>query len=85
MFRPQADAGSVVQPEPAPFSLFLWNFEPVPPPDPLHALVVYMPASVVQQAGDHAITMAPKLSGPFDDVRSQLLFTRPTTGHLALR
>ena len=27
MFRPQPDAGSVVQPEPALFRLFLWDFE----------------------------------------------------------
>lgn len=44
-----------------------------------------MPAGVVQQAGDHAITIAPKLSGQFDDVRTQPLFIWLTTGNLALR
>ena len=85
MFGPQPNTGAIVQPKPALFSLFLWNFEPFPPPDPLDPLVVYMPASVVQQPGDHPITIAPKLSGQFDDVRSQPLFIWLATGHLALR
>lgn len=84
MFGSQADAGTVVQPKPTLLGLFLWNFEPFPPPYPRHALVVYMPAGVVRQAGDHAITVAPELSSQFDDVLGQPLFIWLAAGHLAL-
>jgi hypothetical protein len=65
-------------------SLFLWDFKPFPPPDPLDPLVVYMPAGVVQQPGDHPIAIAPELSAQFDDVLGQPFFIGLATGHLAL-
>ena len=84
MFGPQPNAGSVVQPKPTLLGLFLWDFKPFPPPDPLDALMIYVPASIVQHAGDHAITVASELSGQFDDVLGQPLFVWRAAGHLAL-
>ena len=43
----------------APFLLLLvWNFQPFISPDPLYALMVHMPAAIVQHPGNHAITVA---------------------------
>jgi hypothetical protein len=68
-----------------PFFLFLRDFKPFTPPDPLDARVIYVPASIVQQARDHVIAIASELWRQFDDVLGQQLFIWLTTGHLALR
>jgi hypothetical protein len=44
-----------------------------------------LPACVVQQAGDHAISIAPVLIGQLDDIVGQTLFVGPALGRLALR
>ncbi len=49
MFGPQPNAGAIVQPKPALPCLFLRDLKPFPPPDPLDALVIYVPASIVQR------------------------------------
>ena len=98
MFGPQPDAGAVVQPNPALLCLFLWDFKPFPPPDPLDhcpavvclqttrgALVIYVPASIVQQARDHPIAVAAELPRQLDDVLGQPFFIWQAAGHLALR
>lgn len=85
MFGPQPYARPVVQPEPTLLRLFLRDSKPFPPPDPLDALMIYVPASIVQHAGDHAITIASELSGQFDDVLGQPLIVWQAAGHLALR
>ena len=36
--RPQPNAGTIVEPEPAPWPLFLGYFEPLSAPDPLHPI-----------------------------------------------
>jgi hypothetical protein len=48
-FRPQPDAGSIVEPEPASRPLFLGYFEPLTAPDPLHAIAAHVPPGLVQQ------------------------------------
>jgi hypothetical protein len=35
------DAGAVVQPQPAALGLLLGDLQPLPPPDPLHALGIH--------------------------------------------
>ena len=40
MLRPQADARPGIEPEAFALRLLLWNFQPLPPPDTLHALEV---------------------------------------------
>ena len=73
-FRSEPDAGSIIQPKPALLCLFLWNFKPFAPPDPLNPLVVHMPARVVEQPADHAIPVSPIVAGKLDDVIRQALF-----------
>jgi len=75
----------MVQPELSLLGLFLWDFQPLLPPDPLYALVIYMPAAVVQYPGSHAISIAPKLSRQLNDVIGQSPLVRQATGNLALR
>jgi len=48
-FRPQPDAGSIVEPEPASWPLFLGYFEPLTAPDPLHPIATDIPPGLVQQ------------------------------------
>jgi len=43
---------------------------------PFNALVIYMPAAVVQQPSDHAISIAAKLFGQRGDVLGQPGFVR---------
>lgn len=57
---------------------------PFTPPDALNPLMVYLPARVVQQTGDHAIPIAPVLVGQFDDIIGQPFFICPALWHLAL-
>jgi len=64
--------------------LFLRDFQPFLPPNAFDALVIYMPAAVVQHPGSHAISIAPKLSRQLNDVLSQPFFVWQTTRNLAL-
>ena len=83
-FRAEPDARAVVEPQTPPLSLFLWHFQPFTPPDPFHALVVHMPARVVQQSGDHPITVPTVLAGQLDDVVGQTLFVGTALRNFAL-
>ncbi len=49
----------------------VWHFQPLPPPDPLHPLLVHEPAGVPQQGGDAPVAVAAILSGQCDDVGGQ--------------
>jgi hypothetical protein len=49
------------------------------------ALVVHMPTAVVQHPGDHAISVAPKLSRQLDDILGQPLLIWQAARDLALR
>lgn len=86
-FWPKPYGRSVVQPEPALLGLFLWDLQPLPSPKSVRplplssllaamrgALVIYMPAAVVQHSGDHAVSMAFELFRHCDDILGQ---TRP--------
>ena len=68
-----------------PFWFLLWDFKPLLSPDPLYALMIYVPAAVVQHARDHAIAVSPELFRQFEDILSQPFFIRQTTWHFALR
>ena len=47
--RPEPDAGSIVEPEPAAWPLFFGYFKPLTAPDPLHAIAAHVPPGIVQQ------------------------------------
>ena len=65
--RPQTDARSVVEPETAAFGLFLRDFQPFPPPDPIDALDADAPAFVDEQLAHAAIPVATVLLGEPND------------------
>jgi hypothetical protein len=83
-FRPPPDARPVSQPQPTLLVLFLWDFQPFPPPDPFDPFVIHVPTAVVQQPGDHAIPITSELFCQRDDVLGQPFFVWQADGHLAL-
>ena len=58
MLRPQADARSVVQPEPAARSLLPGYFKPLTAPDPLDTITADLPAGVGKQRCDPTIPVS---------------------------
>ncbi len=56
--RPQADARSVIEPEPAAPGLLGRNLQPLPSPNALNPLVVHIPAFGSQQGRDASIAVA---------------------------
>jgi hypothetical protein len=58
LLRPQPDARSVGQPEPAALRLLMGDLQPLASPDTLDPLVVDCPARLAQQFGDLAIAVA---------------------------
>lgn len=71
ILRPKPDARTVIQPETAPFGLFLRDLQPLALPDPLDPFDVHHPACTVQHRCDAAITVAAILDGERDDVGRQ--------------
>src|SRR5262245_36585500 len=84
VLRPQPDARSVRQPEPAALRLLMGNLEPLASPDTLDPLVVDEPAGLPQQPGDLAIAVAAVLASKLD-ISRQTLFVLTTARDLALR
>jgi hypothetical protein len=74
---PEADTGTVIQPEPGPFGLFVEYFEPLPAPDPLHTLMVHMPTLVFEKGRDPPISIAAIFSGEIKDEPCQSLLVVP--------
>jgi len=81
---PEADTGSVIEPEPPALGLPGRNFQPLASPDPLDPLVVDEPAGPAQQLGDLAIAVAAILPGQLDDVGGQPLLIISALRDLAL-
>src|SRR5207247_6334824 len=84
VLRPQPDARSVGQPEPASFGLFRWDLQPLASPDTLDPLVVDYPARLPQQFGDLAIAVAAVLPGKLDNIGRETLLVITTVRDLAL-
>jgi hypothetical protein len=82
---PEADAGSVRQPEPSSFGLLLGNLQPLASPDPLDTLVVDEPTCATQKLGDLAVAVPSVLPSKLDDVGAEPLLVVSTTRDLALR
>jgi hypothetical protein len=70
VLRPQPNARSVGQPEPAALGLLMGNFQPLTLPDTLDPLVVDYPARLGQELGDLAIAIAAVLPGKLDNICS---------------
>src|SRR5262245_31703530 len=74
---PQSNTGTVVQPQPRSRSLFLRYFQPLPAPDPLHAILTDLPSLTLQQRRDSPVTVAAILGGQSDDRFRQRPFLAP--------
>lgn len=70
MLRSQPDAGSVVEPEPAPRPLLPRYFQPLTAPDPLNAVTADLPARLAKQRCDPTIAI-PSVLGCKRDNRSR--------------
>jgi len=68
LLRPQPDARSVGQPEPAALRLLMGDLQPLASPDTLDPLVVDCPARLAQQFGDLAIAVAAVLPSKLDNI-----------------
>ena len=66
LLRPQPDARSVGQPEPAARGLLMGDLQPLAVPDTLDPLVVDYPARLAQDLGDLAIALAAVVPGKLD-------------------
>ena len=84
VLRPQPDARSVGQPEPASFELFMGDLQPLASPDALNPLVVDYPARLAQQFGDLAIAIAAVLPSKLDNIGGETLLVLTTARELAL-
>src|SRR3984893_15464766 len=85
VLRPQPDARSVGQPEPASFGLFIGDLQPLASPDALDPLVVDYPARLAQQPCDLAIAVAAVLLGKLDNIGGETLLVLTAARDLALR
>src|SRR5215471_5228902 len=84
LLRPQPDARSVGQPEPAALGLLMGDLEPLALPETLDPLVVDCPARLAQQFGDLAVAIAAVLPGKLDNIGGETLFVLTTARELAL-
>src|SRR5215468_4058466 len=85
VLRPQPDARSVGQPEPASFGLFIGDLQPLASPDALDPLVVDYPARLAQQSCDLAIAIAAVLPGKLDSIGGETPLVLTAARDLALR
>jgi hypothetical protein len=85
LLRPQPNARSVGQPEPAALGLLMGDLQPLALPDTLDPLVVDCPARPAQQRGDLAIAIAAVVPGKLDNIGGETLLVLTTARDLALR
>src|SRR5216684_2956992 len=85
LLRPQPNARSVGQPEPAALGLLMGNLQPLTLPDTLDPLVVDYPARLAQELGDLAIAIAAVLPGKLDYIGCETLLVVTPARDLALR
>ena len=71
---PEADAGSVIQPQAALLRLLLRYFKPLTPPYPFNPLMIYMPTRLVQQSCHTTIAISTIAASQFNDICCQTGF-----------
>src|SRR5262249_42339775 len=84
LLRPQPNARSVGQPEPAALGLLMGDLQPLALPDTLDPLVVDRPARLAQQFGDLAIAITAVLPSKLDNIGGETLLVLTTARDLAL-
>jgi hypothetical protein len=84
-FRPKPHARSIVEPQPAPWLLLLWNLQPLATPDTLHAILAYPPAGPPQQRRDPTVAITTVLAGKLNDRLRERIFVFPPDRTITLR
>jgi hypothetical protein len=84
-FRPQPDAGAVVEPQPTAWLVLLGNLEPLAAPDALYPVLAHVPACHLQQGGDPAVATTPILTGKGHDGSGESILVSPDGGDVTLR
>ena len=82
--RAKTDAGSIIEPEPTTFRLFLRDFQPLPSPNALHPFGIDVPSFRTKQRGDTPIAIATIMGRQTDGRRRESIFVRTTDRNLAL-
>lgn len=85
MLRPEPDAGSIVQPEPATRLVFPGYFQPLATPDPLDAITADLPTRLGQQRRDPTIAVTPVPRRQRDNRARQRIFIGSDDGRISLR
>ena len=86
VLRPETNARSVIEPEPASLRLFHGNLEPLTTPQTFDPLVVQLlPSCISQHGGDPTITVTPILTGPFGHVPDQAILIVSGLGNITVR
>ena len=68
---PEADAGSVIQPQPLASGCFMRYLQPLTAPQAFDPLIDSMPSGISQHRGDPTITVPPVLPSQFDHIPDQ--------------
>src|SRR5580704_19676098 len=85
VLRTQPYARSVVEPQPPPRLLPLWNLQPFTTPDALHPILANLPAVPLQQRRDATIAVASILGGQLGNGPSECFFVFALCQSIALR
>ena len=83
-FGSEPDARPIIEPQSCPLGLLAGYFQPFPPPDPLHPLVVHLPTAVLQESGDPTVAVPTKVPCQSDDIDGQHLLVFRTCGFIPL-
>ena len=83
-FRPEPDAGTIVQPKTPPLGLFIRDFQPLTLPDPFHPTDADLPAVCSEQGPDAPVAISAILRGQFDNRPCQGSCIGPASWTLAL-
>ena len=81
----QANAASIVQPQPPARLLLGGDFQAFPPPDALHAILAHLPSGQLQQRCDSSITKAPVLARQGEDRLRESILIFTLRGLITLR
>src|SRR5215467_10953250 len=82
---PQPHTRAVVEPQPPARTLLLRDFQPFPPPDPLHPVLAHLEPGLVQQRRHPAVAIAPVVTGEGDDGRGQRILVDSGRWRVTLR
>ena len=74
--RPQTDTGSVIEPKPPAFRLFLRHLKPLTPPYPVHTANTDPPAFSIEKCRDPPVPLATIPLSQIDDCLGEVFLIR---------